>query len=181
MYFAISTNISLGKNLSHYCLLFKTSRPTYTAFRGIHKPLYYSARILPRSRVAAYHSMSTTNSHMIHCLGVGIKAPVVTPNNGVLEGEAARGREKGLEISWLLIDLLKEPADTCLSQFREKLAEREYAVISIGNGVRGNKDLTAAFEKLVNTAFEMQPKAKLGFAATPDDVVSACERVLGRM
>ncbi|KAK5958306.1 hypothetical protein OHC33_000148 [Knufia fluminis] len=68
--------------------------------------------------------------------------------------------------------------DEVIVGLTQYLKSKKYVAISIGFGVRGNRDLTPLFEKLVNACIEHQPGAKFGFALLPTAVVEACERVL---
>lgn len=101
------------------------------------------------------------------------------PLGNVFDVEKAKATEKGYDLFILGISP-DWPKEQWKSALLKELEARKYVAISIGNGIRGNKDWTPVFEKLVNLCIEKQPGAKLGFAVLPNDVVAACERALGR-
>lgn len=63
---------------------------------------------------------------------------------------------------------------------RAALAERPFACVVIGAGLRLLPAHTALFEALVNAVVESAPGARLAFNATPGDAADAVRRQLGR-
>lgn len=104
----------------------------------------------------------------------------IDPAKGHLEREVERATAQNLSLEFLLVDLDQKAVDECVTELKHRLDEKRYAAISIGFGVRGNRDHTDVFEKLVNTCVELNPGVKFGFAIWPDDVVASLERALGR-
>ena len=88
----------------------------------------------------------------------------------------------------------QDPEDT-LQRFREALQSRKFVGVNIGFGLRGHKgnvmmhlisssrnwpdctaEHTALFEKMLNTALEMQPGVKIMFSNGPADVITGIQR-----
>lgn len=114
-----------------------------------------------------------------NALGIGF--PLLhefDPKGNVLDKQRERAAAENISLSFLLVEAVKEPPETILAKLRGKLEERKYEVVSFGFGVRGNRDITPLFEKMVNMTLEMQPGVKLAFAVLPSDVFDACMRVL---
>lgn len=112
---------------------------------------------------------------------LGIGFPILNkfdPKGDVLEKQKAQAEAQGFDLTIWLVDAVNEPPEKVLADFKQKLEEKQYAAVSIGFGVRGNRDITPVFEKMVNLCIEMQPGVKMAFANLPDDVVDACQRVL---
>ncbi len=66
--------------------------------------------------------------------------------------------------------------ETAKEVVKAKLAETDYACISIGAGVRTDVQEFHLFEKLVNTVHEHAPGAKICFNTGPTDSVDAVKR-----
>lgn len=132
------------------------------------------------------------SSTPVPCLCIGLKAPGakyasdgqidsrVDPAKGHLEKQLEQAASKNLGLEFLLVDLTNKPADDALAELKRRLGEKKYAAVTIGFGVRGEREYTEAFEKLVNACVEANQGLKFGFANWPDDVVSSLERALGR-
>ncbi|KAK5093429.1 hypothetical protein LTR70_004790 [Exophiala xenobiotica] len=112
-------------------------------------------------------------------LGMGLKiaSQNIDPAGTMISNEISKATAANYHLDVFEVDL-SLPHDEIISGLTQHLKSKAYAAISIGFGVRGNKDLTPLFEILVNTCIEYQPKAKLGFALWPTQMVEACERVL---
>jgi hypothetical protein len=63
---------------------------------------------------------------------------------------------------------------------RAALAERPFACVAIGAGLRLLPKYTVLFEALVAAVIEAAPHARLAFNATPGDAADAVRRQLGR-
>lgn len=109
-------------------------------------------------------------------LGIGL---TLTPGTDVFHIEAEKAASQGFELATYEADVKALSEDEILKRLSEKLKEREYAAVTIGFGVRGKKELTGLFEKMVNLCIVEGKGAKLGFAITPNDIVDAAGRVLG--
>ncbi|KAK5118498.1 hypothetical protein LTR62_003013 [Meristemomyces frigidus] len=70
------------------------------------------------------------------------------------------------------------PADVkdSLVRFTARLREREWMAVNIGYGVRGVKENTVLFERLLEAVREVRPGAKLVFSNAPDEIVPAIRR-----
>lgn len=111
-------------------------------------------------------------------LGIGLLIPSsMDPDNTLISNETSRAKASNFNLDMYSCDTAL-PYDDVVSGLTHMLKSKKYAAISIGFGVRGNKDLTPLFEKLVNACIEHQPEVKLGFALLPTAVVEACARVL---
>lgn len=73
---------------------------------------------------------------------------------------------------WCLTDL----GDTALETVKTKLANRHYAIIVIGAGLRKHPDLLLLFEALINLIQEYSPGSKICFNSNPMDTVAAVQR-----
>jgi len=75
-----------------------------------------------------------------------------------------------------------DPASFSSQQHRieDKLRSKRWDGVIVGFGVRGNPKLTEIFEALINTASEIQPGVKFGFASSPADVFPCVVRNFGQ-
>lgn len=91
------------------------------------------------------------------------------------DADVARAKEIGFDVTVLHVN----PLDPTWSaeQFRKLLMNQKFEGISIGFGIRGNREYTALFEELVNTARELNPSSKLGFSVGPDDIYGTIIRL----
>lgn len=69
----------------------------------------------------------------------------------------------------------QDPEDT-LKRFSEALQSREAVGVNIGYGLRGHKEHTELFEKMINTACELRPGIKIMFSNGPGEVITAIKR-----
>lgn len=111
-------------------------------------------------------------------LGIGLHIPVdMHPDGNIIPNEKSKAESRNFNLDMYECDTSKSN-DEIITGLTQLLKSKKYVAISIGNGVRGNGDLTPLFEKLVNACIELQPGTKFGFALLPTLVVEACERVL---
>ena len=109
-----------------------------------------------------------------------IKQKFNIPDN-MLEVEFQKAKSNNLAPTGWQVDALNLPLEEVLKQLKEKLQEKKYDIVCIGNGVRGKADLTLVFEGMVNTVLATVPGVKLGFPVWPWEVVDAAVRVLGEI
>ena len=74
--------------------------------------------------------------------------------------------------------LLTKGADSIEAQTTKALAERQYAVIVIGAGLRTLPPMAEQFERLMNVLHSQAPDAKFAFNNQPDDSDKAAIRWL---
>ena len=111
-------------------------------------------------------------------LGIGLVLPFsMDPDNTLVSNETARAKASNFNLDFYECDI-SLPHDDVVLGLTQLLRSKKYAAISVGFGVRGNRDLTTLFEKLVNACIEHQPEVKFGFALLPTTVVETCARVL---
>lgn len=67
-----------------------------------------------------------------------------------------------------------------LESVRRRLQKERPDLFIIGFGIRGSPELTAFFERLINTCRETSPSTKIGFNVAFDGNLEVCERVLGK-
>lgn len=115
----------------------------------------------------------STSPHSV--LGIGFAV-----QDDVLDKQRELAPTKNLDLTFCVVGALNEPPETALAGLKQKLEEHKYAIVSIGFGIRGNRDLTPLFERMVNLIIEKQPGVKLAFAKSPHDVVDACMRILNQ-
>ena len=101
------------------------------------------------------------------------------PNAGetartLLAQSISAAREAGFEVIGEDVNP-NDPEDTA-RRFVERLRERDWAAVNVGYGVRGHKEHTELFEKLLNAAREIRPQAKIIFSNGPDEVITAIRR-----
>jgi len=109
-------------------------------------------------------------------LGIGLQ---IAPGDTIIPAEIAKAKAGNFDLEVYGCDTSKS-TDDVVSGLAQYLRSKKYAAISIGFGVRGNRDLTPLFEELVNTCIEHQPEAKFGFAISPAGIFETCERALRR-
>ena len=78
----------------------------------------------------------------------------------------------GFDVTMCLVDL----GDTAEQTARTALAQKQYAAVLIGAGVRTPPPHLPLFEKLVNVIHECAPGAKICFNTTAEDTAEAILR-----
>jgi len=113
-------------------------------------------------------------SETSNILGIGLQ---IAPGDTIIPAEIAKAKADNFDLEVYGCDTSKSNDDV-VSGLMEYLKSKKYVAISIGFGVRGNRDLTPLFEQLVNACIELQPEAKFGFAISPTSIFETCKRVL---
>lgn len=91
-----------------------------------------------------------------------------------LAAERGRIQAAGFEAHQLLIDM----GETAESVIRTKLAEREFAAVVLGAGLRLPPPHLIIFEKVINVVHANAPRAKIVFNTSPTDSLDALRRWL---
>ena len=91
--------------------------------------------------------------------------------SGIASSQVAL-RQAGYETHNALIDL----GETAEAQVRSALAEREYACVVIGAGLRVPPPHLTLFEKMLNLVHELAPRSKICFNTKPTDSLDAVRR-----
>lgn len=114
-----------------------------------------------------------TGTHK-NVLALGLLDLASTRNT--VQKELEKGSAAGFAIEAFAV---KPDDEDSLEELRQKLNGKHWDVVTIGYGVRGNKDYTSTFEKVINMCIqEVKPPPKLGFSKSPDDVFDAIKRVV---
>ncbi|KAK5958303.1 hypothetical protein OHC33_000145 [Knufia fluminis] len=126
----------------------------------------------------------------ITILSLAIPFPPTAPANfpSLLQDSFAKATNNNIHLEHHTVDT-HLPATESLSGLPSLISSREWDVISIGFGLRGNKELTGLFEGLVNLVVEgvcrggdgegQGKRTRLAFAVVPDEICEAAGRVLG--
>lgn len=93
-----------------------------------------------------------------------------------LQETMAKAREDGYDVS--NIDVNPKDAEDSIERLEAELERQKWDLLIIGFGIRGNKDFTELFEKVVNAAIGVQPTIRFGFSRAPDEVYETMKRVL---
>ncbi|KAK5309333.1 hypothetical protein LTR70_010389, partial [Exophiala xenobiotica] len=73
---------------------------------------------------------------------------------------------------------LEQPEKQILDELAEHLQQQKWDAVAFGFGIRGDREQTPLFEKVVNMAVEnVRPTPRLAFPVLPDKIVEAFERV----
>ncbi|KAK4552126.1 hypothetical protein LTR86_010662 [Recurvomyces mirabilis] len=101
------------------------------------------------------------------------------PNAGdkaleLLATSIAKAREAGFEI--LAEDMNPQDIEDSLRRFERRLMEREWVAVNFGYGVRGVKENTVLFERLLGVLRLRRPGVRVMFSNGPDEVVEAVRR-----
>ncbi|KAK0268172.1 hypothetical protein LTR91_015388 [Friedmanniomyces endolithicus] len=86
----------------------------------------------------------------------------------------AQARDAGFEIIGEDVDP-NEPDDT-IKRFSTRLESRQWVAVNVGFGIRGNKDHTLMFERILEACRTIRPEAKIIFSNGPDEVFTAIKR-----
>ncbi|HEU4410828.1 MAG TPA: hypothetical protein VFS43_36585 [Polyangiaceae bacterium] len=91
-----------------------------------------------------------------------------------LEAERQRLNDLGYDAHLCLTDL----GETAEAVVAERLAQKRFACVVIGAGVRTIPKYFLLFEKLINVVHERAPQAKICFNTNPNDTAAAVQRWL---
>ncbi|KAK3641772.1 hypothetical protein LTR56_011099 [Elasticomyces elasticus] len=83
----------------------------------------------------------------------------------LLAGSIAKAKAAGFEV-----------IEDTLRRFTEQLSSRKWAAVNVGYGVRGHKEHTETFERLLDACRRICPGAKIIFSNGPDEVITAIRR-----
>lgn len=97
-------------------------------------------------------------------------------NIQLLQENMAKAKADGFEPA--NIDLDPQDVEDSLGRLETELKRQTWDLFIIGYGIRGNKDFTELFEKVVNLAIAVQPTIKFGFSQAPGEVYETMRRVL---
>ncbi|KAK5686338.1 hypothetical protein LTS10_002455 [Elasticomyces elasticus] len=92
----------------------------------------------------------------------------------LLAGSIAKAKAAGFEVIGEDVDPT-DPEDT-IRRFTEQLSSRKWAAVNVGYGVRGHKEHTETFERLLDACRRIRPDAKIIFSNGPDEVITAIRR-----
>lgn len=95
----------------------------------------------------------------------------------LISTEIEKGTTAGLELELHQVNL-QDSEEQTLKELEQSLLKRNWEAIAFGYGLRGDRDRTPLFEKIVNVAVQRVPNAKIAFPILPDKIVEAFERVL---
>ena len=109
-------------------------------------------------------------------LSMGITAPPEL--QAKLEASTKQALEAGYDFEMIQFDVANLSSEQ--GRIKEKLLSKRWDGVIVGFGVRGNPELTGIFETLVNTASEILPGIRFGFASSPDDVFPCVVRNFGQ-
>ncbi|KAK3679591.1 hypothetical protein LTR37_021388 [Vermiconidia calcicola] len=85
-----------------------------------------------------------------------------------------RANKAGFEL--VRCDANPQDPDDTMKRFVETLRSREFVGLNIGFGLRGHKENTGLFEKMLNTAWALSPGIKVMFSNGPQEVITAIQR-----
>ncbi|KAK5129931.1 hypothetical protein LTR08_002691 [Meristemomyces frigidus] len=92
----------------------------------------------------------------------------------LLARSISQARAAGFEV--LPTDINPEdPADS-LKRFVEALQSREWSGVNVGFGVRGHKENTVLFERMLGEVRRLAPGARVVFSNGPDELFEAIRR-----
>ncbi|KAK5944497.1 hypothetical protein PMZ80_003779 [Knufia obscura] len=132
----------------------------------------------------------------ISLLSLAIPFPPTAPPNfpTLLQSSFAKAATNNIHLEHHTIDP-HLPATESLSGLPSLISSRKWDVISIGFGLRGNKELTGLFEGVVNLVVEFGcgygregqgegkgnggKRTRLAFAVVPDEICEVAGRVMG--
>jgi hypothetical protein len=114
-------------------------------------------------------------------LAVGVRGlGTWTPKEAekLINVEIEKAAKAGFDLEIYAIQL-GNPEKSTLDELEQILQKRKWEGVAFGFGIRGDRDNTPLFEKMVNAALEIvSPTPKLAFPVLPDMIVEAFERVL---
>jgi len=92
----------------------------------------------------------------------------------LLAQSIAKAKAAGFEI--VAEDVDPSDPEGTIRRLTDQLNSREWVAVNVGFGVRGHKEHTETFEKLLNAARTIRPDAKVIFSNGPDEVITAIRR-----
>lgn len=111
----------------------------------------------------------------IHLAPSAVAPNAVANLKEALAKEIERAYEAGYDVT--NFDINPEDPAWSVQQVTELLNSKHFDVMTLGFGIRGNKEWTSLFEDLVNTARELSPRTKLGFSTSPADICGTIKRL----
>ena len=110
---------------------------------------------------------------------MGLQVPQsMDPDGTIVQKQIAKAKDNNYDLDVYLCDTSLSHDEIISGLVTQYLKSTKYVAISIGFGVRGNKDHTPLFEKLVNACVEHQPGVKFAFALLPTEMTESFNRVL---
>ena len=86
----------------------------------------------------------------------------------------AQARDAGFEV--IGEDVNPGDPDDTIKRFSAQLESRQWVAVNVGYGIRGNKDHTVLFERILEACRTIRPGAKIIFSNGPDEVFAAIKR-----
>ncbi|KAK0991793.1 hypothetical protein LTR54_011714 [Friedmanniomyces endolithicus] len=86
----------------------------------------------------------------------------------------AQARDAGFEV--IGEDMNPGDPDDTIKRFSAQLESRQWVAVNVGYGIRGNKDHTVLFERILEACRTTRPEAKIIFSNGPDEVFTAIKR-----
>ncbi|KAK0262001.1 hypothetical protein LTR91_020970 [Friedmanniomyces endolithicus] len=86
----------------------------------------------------------------------------------------AQARDAGFEV--IGEDVNPGDPDDTIKRFSAQLESRQWVAVNVGYGIRGNKDHTVLFERILEACRTTRPEAKIIFSNGPDEVFTAIKR-----
>ncbi|KAK0362567.1 hypothetical protein LTR91_020634 [Friedmanniomyces endolithicus] len=86
----------------------------------------------------------------------------------------AQAREAGFEV--IGEDVNPSDPDDTIKRFSAQLESRQWVAVNVGYGIRGHKDHTELFERILEACRTIRPGAKIIFSNGPDEVFAAIKR-----
>ncbi|KAF2485627.1 hypothetical protein BDY17DRAFT_293984 [Neohortaea acidophila] len=92
----------------------------------------------------------------------------------LLATSVEKAKNAGFDV--VTIDINPNEPGESLDRFLSTLRSGDFVGVNIGYGVRGHKEHTELFEKLLNHAWACKPGIKIMFSNGPDEVITAIKR-----
>ena len=109
-----------------------------------------------------------------HILSIGIPPPDQVKHG--LENSKAKVKDDfNIDVELFYFDA-KKFEETEIENIGAKLRSRKWDGVVVGGGVRLNPDMTEIFEKVVNSAHEFAPQARMGFNQSGEDLYECVKR-----
>jgi len=94
----------------------------------------------------------------------------------MLTASIAKAREAGFEV--INEDINPQDPEYSLKRFTQQLESRQWVAVNVGFGVRGHKENTVLFEKMLSEVWRIRGADGVNviFSNGPDDLIRAIER-----
>ncbi|TKA82949.1 hypothetical protein B0A55_01325 [Friedmanniomyces simplex] len=92
----------------------------------------------------------------------------------LLATSIAKAHDAGFEV--IGEDVNPSDPDDTIKRFAAQLESRKWVAVNVGYGVRGNKEHTELFERVLEACRTVRPEAKIIFSNGPDEVMAAIKR-----